>query len=539
MPEIQPQGVDAGAVAAVAARLRRALAAEGTVVSVPALVTGYDAEALGFAGAGPATAEQARAAAEFAELVNRVPLAAPVWSRAGTEHLWDVYRDVLGAELAATTLSAEEQGRYSAALSLLYRFAQGRRVPSRVYLDYQSTRHAALAAQAALAAGEGTDREPALRQARDAALQRWRVEGRRAEVEAALLDLDTLGDKDPGQVWAGYRTQFDPGPGSADWATGLDGSRYAPTGFAPAGILDQPWSQLSIDAAELPETAARIESLSFEYALVDVVRPWLDPAMFRSRAWRFPAGAQPLSDGADPPSGRCPAYVESVVLVRSLRVVCAPSPAGGGQGPGGGVEPGGGEGPGAGGQERPTGLGFLDPAFATLVLRAAPEEGHAPAPDVLAEGVRRWQRVVGAHEFAAAEAPEPVPPEPTPAAPADRAVSTTPPSTVLLAAFVLRLLPACPNPDPALVWEGEQPLVRLANVQFGKTNEEVRTVQRALLARGRHLPTGATGHFGTATRAAYAAEQRAQGFGGSDADGAPGCRSLTTLGEEAGFRVLC
>ncbi|MER7949658.1 peptidoglycan-binding protein [Streptomyces sp. NPDC096079] len=82
-------------------------------------------------------------------------------------------------------------------------------------------------------------------------------------------------------------------------------------------------------------------------------------------------------------------------------------------------------------------------------------------------------------------------------------------------------------------------MVALANVQFGKENEDVRTVQKALIARGRAIPDGATGYFGGQTQAAYRAEQIAQGFTGNDADGVPGCTSLTALGHSIGFPVDC
>jgi murein DD-endopeptidase MepM/ murein hydrolase activator NlpD len=82
-------------------------------------------------------------------------------------------------------------------------------------------------------------------------------------------------------------------------------------------------------------------------------------------------------------------------------------------------------------------------------------------------------------------------------------------------------------------------MVALSNVRFGKKNEDVRTVQKALIARGHKIPDGATGLFGEQTRAAYRAEQIAQGFKGADADGTPGCTSLTALGRHAGFKVDC
>ncbi|WP_225830106.1 peptidoglycan DD-metalloendopeptidase family protein [Streptomyces sp. NK08204] len=82
-------------------------------------------------------------------------------------------------------------------------------------------------------------------------------------------------------------------------------------------------------------------------------------------------------------------------------------------------------------------------------------------------------------------------------------------------------------------------MVALANVQFGKENEDVRIVQKALIARGHTIADGPTGYFGEQTKAAYQAEQIAQGFKGADADGIPGCTSLTALGHSAGFPVDC
>ncbi|MEG3627099.1 hypothetical protein [Streptomyces poriticola] len=81
--------------------------------------------------------------------------------------------------------------------------------------------------------------------------------------------------------------------------------------------------------------------------------------------------------------------------------------------------------------------------------------------------------------------------------------------------------------------------VVLANVQPGRTNEDIRLVQQALIARHHPIPAGATGHFGPQTGEAYAAEQRDQGFAGRDADGIPGCQSLTELGRRSGFAVDC
>ncbi|WP_424857802.1 peptidoglycan-binding domain-containing protein [Streptomyces sp. SAI-170] len=95
-----------------------------------------------------------------------------------------------------------------------------------------------------------------------------------------------------------------------------------------------------------------------------------------------------------------------------------------------------------------------------------------------------------------------------------------------------------PAAPPDTVGGGTRVVV-LANVRHHLTNEDIRVVQSALMAMGHPLLGGADGDFGDQTKAAYAAEQRSQGFSGSDADGTPGCQSLTELGRKAGFTVDC
>ncbi|MEU9591644.1 transglycosylase SLT domain-containing protein [Streptomyces sp. NPDC048219] len=82
-------------------------------------------------------------------------------------------------------------------------------------------------------------------------------------------------------------------------------------------------------------------------------------------------------------------------------------------------------------------------------------------------------------------------------------------------------------------------MVALSNVRSGKSNDDVKATQVALMAAGMDIPAGATGFFGEQTRSAYAAWQRMLGFTGSAADGFPGCSSLAKLGAGSGFTVDC
>lgn len=63
----------------------------------------------------------------------------------------------------------------------------------------------------------------------------------------------------------------------------------------------------------------------------------------------------------------------------------------------------------------------------------------------------------------------------------------------------------------------------------------VRTVEQALVREGLLATSLADGHYGTATRKAYAGWQRRLGFSGADADGIPGAKSLAALGRVQNF----
>lgn len=66
----------------------------------------------------------------------------------------------------------------------------------------------------------------------------------------------------------------------------------------------------------------------------------------------------------------------------------------------------------------------------------------------------------------------------------------------------------------------------------------VKTVEDALVKEGLLAKALADGHYGTATKTAYAAWQRRLGYSGTDADGIPGRASLSKLASKHGFTVV-
>ncbi|QNP72858.1 hypothetical protein IAG44_27785 [Streptomyces roseirectus] len=322
------------------------------LVSLPVTPLVYQDAEFRFEGA--LDARRANVLAEFGELVNRVPTH-PLWRPPATVHLWDVYGEVLGADLARSALTADERARYDGALAYLYDSdpATGTPVPSPELRAYRATRQAWLDAdteyhRAESAAALSSDQavrdqwtrvdEPRLRQARDDAMDAWQTVGHKAEVDDALRESSELAAKSPSGVWKRHRDTFNPNiPGQ--FSTAPNGLRYAPTYYSPAAALDTPWTAVTMNrelfltlapgapkefGAALGSRASddSFASLSFEYRVVSVLRPWLDPPMelFGSRAWRFSSGVRELSDGGAVPQGRCPSYVESIALARKVHL---------------------------------------------------------------------------------------------------------------------------------------------------------------------------------------------------------------------------
>jgi hypothetical protein len=66
--------------------------------------------------------------------------------------------------------------------------------------------------------------------------------------------------------------------------------------------------------------SSAISEISFEFRSASTVQPWFNPGMFGARFWKFADGSV-LSDGAASPSGNWPAYVVAVVFVRNIQVM--------------------------------------------------------------------------------------------------------------------------------------------------------------------------------------------------------------------------
>jgi hypothetical protein len=283
-----------------------------------------------------------------------------------------------------------------------------------------------------------------------------------------------------------------------DLSTDTNLIQYALTGFSPYDLFDHgDWPCFNLTNAEMMRLASEapaeltnifgsggatsdIESVSFEYRSVGLTRPWLRPALFRSRFWRLGAEGGELSDGGQPPKGRCPSYVTGLVFARNVTIhrqrQGAKSEArefllrldastlkrlrglqrlGSAEGPHDSA---------AARARRPRPALTFAPLWASraaftrekaatqLVGHAFAEKGAVP----LVPSVRIATQVVAPIVIRRPSAIR-VPPMviKKSALPVEPSGASNPDITIL--AFICKRLPRCPDPDPTLIWSTEKP----------------------------------------------------------------------------------
>lgn len=513
-------GIDAVVVLGLAGKAVQVFARPGHYLSFAIAPYAMERARLKALISDPLSAEGQSGLAEFSLVVNEVPTGG-LWQWEG-KRLWNVYGDVLaGADLAETLLTLSERSDYERAFELLYDVtAEGAPKPAAITVAYEQYRDAYYAAaqeyknreQQAESLADSAVRErwaadkPQLLERVTTAELGWATAGHRAEVDEARRLLRDLGSRSPLVVWAGYRRLFDPNLPELYFRTAPDGSLYLPTGYLPGDIVDSGWSTITVTKGELAALAAAapedlrarlgagiatttVERVSFEYSAVTISRPWFAPQVLESRAWRFHEPGRFLSDGAEPPSGECTAYVTGLVLARNITVSQRTA------------------------AEASPDLGFLPTAKkasrASMIPAEPPElvvaraearrrmlasrAALAPAPatapasaTVVRAGPSIALRarphlavaraaVVGAaaREVVPPASPPPAPPPPPVHLPALMAIpslrhpvvvpapppqptsvvnTTTEPDDVYVLAFICRLLGKSPDPDPALSW---------------------------------------------------------------------------------------
>lgn len=291
------------------------------------------------------SADTLRGAADFAYKVNRIPAIAGRGGRWDTDNrlVWNEYKAVLAeANVADYAPSSAERRSYAEAQHFLGRtkavFDQYQQRHDKVLLDFLQGKLDAKFSKDPADLARWQAQEPLLRARVEAAHRDWVAKGYKSEVEEAHAIIAQLTSRAPLLAWRDWTDRFE-----SYQRSGFD-LTYWHTHLSPAGIHDEQaglqWMQLDLTTAEIEASASGGEAaavgapaeppvlhLSVELARARVVRPWMDPALFRSRIWKLDHG-EPLSDGGRPPRGRLVAYVSAVILARKLDALLVDATAG-------------------------------------------------------------------------------------------------------------------------------------------------------------------------------------------------------------------
>ncbi|MCU0384558.1 MAG: hypothetical protein MUE38_00930 [Flavihumibacter sp.] len=412
--------------------------------------------------------------AEPAEMITVLP-----------DMLNDIYSSVLKKAIPANShRTPEQEDQYRKAIEYLNKEeteAGTLITPLARYEQYQQLYKTCISEyktrqlQAAMAEGIGAEAvkaqwntdEPSLKNAISKALLLWETKGKKQEVENWLGIFNQLAGAAPISLLADLRSDYE----LFARISGADGLAaefsYLPTLFNPSNFFEEQvaWPQLSLDKMEVaalyekaPEALKRlfekgdnepeIRKISFEYAVVSLVREWFPyKEFFQQRFWKLPEGETVISDGNG--KGRIPAFPEKLIFVRNL-VINFETP----------VQP-------AAIKNLSSELFFrLEPQVklqlkaksAGLVEKRLKLRSVTTADPVIAKpiGKRRFSsalfKTTDFRKFTEITVNPPTPPDlPTP--PVNPAGSTEIKSPAMeLLAFVCRKMPLCPNPDPNLDW---------------------------------------------------------------------------------------
>ena len=287
-------------------------------------------------------ADMAQAVSTMSNLSRTMnfPVRGIFYDNHGTDELlWDVYGEVLKTAEVAITRNEADEADLKRAKEMLYTTDEfGFQTPSeryQRYLDLRDRRFIAEQARDGIIAAGGEDKE-GLAQAQ-MELDNIKKEMAAGNLEKDVLAMETIIERvttnSPSTVWRDLQQKYNP---DIQQQTNLELIEYAPTYIFPADILKQDWDSIELSKEEVDKLVKEAPEdlkkafpsmgnsecgVKFEYRSVKLERPWFESKLFKSRNWRFPvkSGLQAISFGNHKTTGRFPAYITALFLVRNLK----------------------------------------------------------------------------------------------------------------------------------------------------------------------------------------------------------------------------
>jgi hypothetical protein len=309
--------------------------------------------------------EALNAASNFASLVNGIPKFSSRWSSDG-RLLWREYQTILTDAVVASNMpTTQENEELQKAKSFLYQSQEitdqlGTRtalVDSPNLAAYKQYQGAYLQAQSQynsmkISAQYSADltvqqkwlaTEPEYDANVKAAKADWISKGYKREVEQAFATIDQITGRSPQIAWTQWKDEFEQSKLSDLQNQEFYQTFFYPAHFYKAGSENQ-WTKLTLDASEIEKLSSNLTgsprelsssfssttdtqqvNLSVSHLTVDLIRlpimrPWMNPTIFKSQFWKWPDGREILSDGGVTPQGSLLGYATAIVFARNLEI---------------------------------------------------------------------------------------------------------------------------------------------------------------------------------------------------------------------------
>jgi hypothetical protein len=300
--------------------------------------------------------------ATLATILNAVPNPNWVYSQTG-ESVANVYDDVLKSkELPIVELTAAQKKQLQEAQDLLMgpKFEMTPRYEN--YLKYKKQYEDALTAYQTArttAANTGAEMPPGVEDALDQARKEWNSFGFRAQIDGAQATINNLQQLDPNAWWERLEGQYEKATvkgvstfqltnvypdykillGDRGWTSfsfsKTDATHQATASAVSAGGgASASWGLWRVAAEADYSKSKHFESndalgmtVNMEMMRATIMRPWLDPLVFRAHSWRF--GAQfhnqhvsmgTFVPGTMPDGTLMPLFPTGILVARNLSI---------------------------------------------------------------------------------------------------------------------------------------------------------------------------------------------------------------------------
>ncbi|WP_300566922.1 carboxypeptidase-like regulatory domain-containing protein [Flavobacterium sp.] len=176
----------------------------------------------------------------------------------------------------------------------------------------------------------------------------WQVKGFKSAVESAKSAYDSiiLAKSSFVEKWTDARNIKLSSP---NLLTDEYGVEFLSTTCIPNSICDYQspiWKKITLTKAEITQLTQtftqeipaevllefgnlepELESIAFEYSIIDIQRPWFDETIINNRLWKYADDNQKVSQGDDSMIGEIPAYPVKIILSKNIELVFTPNAA--------------------------------------------------------------------------------------------------------------------------------------------------------------------------------------------------------------------